>query len=72
MEVKIIDNRPTYFDFNESGEVVWSKTADHDNDRWLRAMEHLSNAYDLLKDQVTSLQVEKFMFGNEVLFITLR
>lgn len=62
MKIKIIDDRPINFNEAETG---WSKTADHDNDRWLQAMEHLANAYDLLKDQVISLEVGP-MFGDEL------
>lgn len=65
MKIDVIDNRPMIFD-----KTGWSKTADYDNDRYLRAMEHLSNAYNLLKDQVISLEVGP-MFG-DYLFIHIR
>lgn len=65
MKIDVIDDRPMIFD-----KTGWSKTADYDNDRYLRALEHLANAYNLLKDQVTSLEVGP-MFGDD-LFIRIR
>ena len=69
MKIDIVDERPMIF--RVEAENHWSKTADRDNDRWLRAMEHLANAYDLLKDQVISLEVRP-MIGMDELCIYIR
>lgn len=61
MKINVIDDRLMTFD--EGG---WSKAAHYDNDRYLRAMEHLANAYELLKDSAVSLEVGP-MFGDDLL-----